>query len=335
MRNQWIRFGKILFIGTCFWIIATAVDFSDILSAYEKSRFIYIVFALILLLADAFLLAHRCGILLMTKQIRFRYISLLRVVFVSNFLSIAIPSSLGADVIRIVMLREENCPLHHATSVMVMDKVLSVLSMVVLALPGLFLIRGVLPDGRIPFLLIVFSLVTMLCTVLAVSRLPSTMLRWIEIFLRGALDNASALIRTVLLFFHKGLQISVDVHQSFYDFRSRPRVLAASFGWHLLNQVFRVLQVHFLFLALNESVPLVILFAYVPIIFLLTLLPVSYFGLGVREGAFLLFFTKYGIPAEVCLAVSFLSYLLILAGMIPGGLLIFWQKTLGRRDTVR
>ena len=53
-------------------------------------------------------------------------------------------------------------------------------------------------------------------------------------------------------------------------------------------------------------------------IVLLTLLPISDFGLGIKESAFLYFFGRAGVPSTVCLSASCITYVLILGAMIPG-----------------
>ena len=93
----------------------------------------------------------------------------------------------------------------------------------------------------------------------------------------------------------------------------------------LLNvvvQVLRTLQIHFIFRSLGVSVPLAQEFAFVPIIVLLTLLPISYFGLGIKEGAFAYFFSSVGIPPSVSVSVSLITYPLIVLGLLPGALFL-------------
>jgi len=51
------------------------------------------------------------------------------------------------------------------------------------------------------------------------------------------------------------------------------------------------------------------------------LLPISLFGLGVKDGAFVFFFGGAGVPASLALAVSLSSYGVIIAASLLLGLL--------------
>ena len=101
---------------------------------------------------------------------------------------------------------------------------------------------------------------------------------------------------------------------------------------NVVFQVFRVFQIHFLFRALGAYPPLAVEMAFVPVILILILMPFSpYLGLGVKEAAFIYFFSLAGIPREVSFSVSILSHVVILVGLIPAVFLFL----AGRGDTAR
>jgi uncharacterized membrane protein YbhN (UPF0104 family) len=52
-----------------------------------------------------------------------------------------------------------------------------------------------------------------------------------------------------------------------------------------------------------------------------SLLPVSANGLGLTEGAFLLFYTQMGVPADQAFAAALLRRLVTVFMSLPGGLL--------------
>lgn len=322
---------KIALILICFGIIFRSVNIADVAESVRDISLALLFAAFLCLLADTFILAIRCVCLLKAKGIRISYPAMLRIVFVSNFFSLAIPSSIGADALRIMLLKRENHCVTHSTSMVLMDKVLSVLAMLLFSLAGMLVVWNAIPDQRVLLFLIVVIVVTLLGILASLSRFPKILLRWLSERLQPLKNGPSGKWSKFFALLEKLLALLTGIHDSFVDFLKQPRTLAAVFGWNAVNQVFRILMVHFLFLALGYSVSLHMQFAFVPVIMLLTLLPITYFGLGIREGAFLFFFTQIGIPASVCLSVSLLSYLLIIAGMIPGALLLWVPRT--RNDT--
>jgi hypothetical protein len=62
--------------------------------------------------------------------------------------------------------------------------------------------------------------------------------------------------------------------------------------------------------------------AFVPIILMLSFLPISFFGLGIKEGAFVYFFSQVQVPSAAALTVSLITYPLIFLAILPGGLFL-------------
>jgi uncharacterized protein (TIRG00374 family) len=83
-------------------------------------------------------------------------------------------------------------------------------------------------------------------------------------------------------------------------------------------------------LSLGDRVSIWYYFLFVPITSIVTILPVSFAGLGVREGAYVFLFTQAGMPRETALSISLLVYVISIftPGLIGG--IIYVLK--GARD---
>ncbi|MNL57018.1 hypothetical protein D3C87_1805510 [compost metagenome] len=76
---------------------------------------------------------------------------------------------------------------------------------------------------------------------------------------------------------------------------------------------------YFLILAVGKSVPLPYVLAFVPVMVLLTGLPLSVNGVGIREGSMVFFLSKVGLGSADALAVGMLSFaMLLLVGAVGG-----------------
>jgi uncharacterized protein (TIRG00374 family) len=97
--------------------------------------------------------------------------------------------------------------------------------------------------------------------------------------------------------------------------------------WIAAFQLSVVTVVHLLFLAFEQPVPFVQNLLMYPLIGLLTVVPVTVSGFGVREGGFVFFYSLVGVSAEVAVGVSLLTYLLVI-GMpaLLGGLLLLFDR---------
>ena len=73
--------------------------------------------------------------------------------------------------------------------------------------------------------------------------------------------------------------------------------------------------------ALGADIPAAYYWVFVPMVSLLTLLPLSVNGMGVREGGTVLFLAPLGVPAATALTLSFLWFAVHLACSLVGGLI--------------
>ena len=86
-------------------------------------------------------------------------------------------------------------------------------------------------------------------------------------------------------------------------------------------QVLRVIQAYYLGRGLGIDVPLFTYFAFIPLILLAMLLPVTFNGIGTSQAAFLWFFGHAGVPLPAAFALSVLFVALGIIGNLPGALL--------------
>ncbi|MDR2582799.1 MAG: flippase-like domain-containing protein [Fibromonadaceae bacterium] len=95
-------------------------------------------------------------------------------------------------------------------------------------------------------------------------------------------------------------------------------LLAAMFG-SLLMQILVVLMQIAVFKSVSISVPLAFVFAVVPVTILITTIPISFNGIGIREWS-LLSLTAYAINSEQLLASLLLGYAVIILQAVQGAI---------------
>jgi len=91
-------------------------------------------------------------------------------------------------------------------------------------------------------------------------------------------------------------------------------------GVSLVFNILLITMNHLLGLSLGARVSIWYYFLFVPITSIVTMLPVSFAGLGVREGAYVFLFTQTGMPQETALSLSLLVYVISIftPGLIGG-----------------
>ena len=67
---------------------------------------------------------------------------------------------------------------------------------------------------------------------------------------------------------------------------------------------------------------------------MLSLVPLSVMGLGIKEGGFVYFFKLVSISPAVSLTVSLVGQTILLLSMVPGALLWFYESSVSKKSSV-
>jgi hypothetical protein len=192
-----------------------------------------------------------------------------------------------------------------AVASVLMDRFLGVASLLVMSVAGLALARDLAAN---PVVLAALAVTSIACAV-AVAMIFSTR--------AGTL--VGGLLRIVpFSTFHR---VGDDVVTAVRKYARFHRVLAGVLAGSLAVQVLRVVQAYCLGRALGIAAPLAVYFAFVPLILLVMLLPITVNGLGTSQWAFVFFFARAGVQSAPAFALSILFVGLGLVGNLPGAAL--------------
>lgn len=268
-----------------------------------------LVAAILLVVVDRTLMAWRLLWLLIPFPPRLRLGAILHVFFVSSFVGTFLPGSVGGDAVRATAFSRLGVRMSDAVAAVFVDRVLGVLGILVLAVVGLWMARdlparpavlaglAVTAAGCAAVAAAVFSARVAAFLIALVQRLP-----WARAHAAG-----SAVVGAV------------------QRYATHHRLLGAVTLASIGVQVLRVLQAWCLGLALGIDAPLATYFAFVPIILLVMLLPITVNGLGTSQAAFVLFFAAAGVSSSQAFALSVLFVALGVVGNLPGGVL--WARS--------
>jgi glycosyltransferase 2 family protein len=260
--------------------------------------------AVALVLVDRALMAYRWFVLLRPLEGRTLppFQTILRIFFVSTFVGTFLPASIGGDAVRAYSLANHRVPIADATASVVLDRMLGVLSVLLMALLGLALARDLAASRAVMLALGVTSLACVVAAVLifsdAADRLAERMiskLPWAR-----ARRGASSLFAAIRRY---------STHHW-----ALANVLAGS----VAVQTLRVIQAYYLGTSIGMRQPLVTYFAFVPLILLIMFLPITANGIGTGQAAFLWLFSRVGTPRDESFALSVLFVALGIVGNLPG-----------------
>jgi len=263
--------------------------------------------AVALVLVDRALMAYRWLVLLrpLASAAHVTFWPVMRIFFVSTFVGTFLPASVGGDAVRAYALARHDVPGAAAVASVFMDRMLGVLSVLLLGVAGLLFARDLATHPAVAAALIA-ALATCVVTAFVV-------------FSQRATDFASRLLRlspsrTVE---RMGNSIVAAVRSYARSHAELINVLAGSVG----VQILRIVQAYFLGRALGIEASLATYFAFVPAILLVMLLPVTVNGLGTSQWAFVTLFARVGVPKPASFALSVLFVALGIVGNLPGAFL--------------
>ena len=289
-------------------------DLSKIFTLFFSSDLYNLFLALLCVLGDRFLSAWKWLLLLRIREPNTPVLPVLEVFFVSTFLGYFLPSSIGGDALRAYSLSRINRDLAGSASSVAIDRAYGILGLLSISAVVLIPAIGTFVTVADAAVIWAAAIVGLAGVVLISSR---TVYRW---FFRVAGLKKGGVIRG---------KISRLVNAS-AEFAGRKQVLARVFSYSMVVQILRVLLGFFCGAALGLEVDLASYFIAMPIVVVVTLLPISIAGFGVREAAFIYFFTRAGVPAYACLSLSLLYFAMGILVLIPGAF-IFALYGMGRR----
>jgi uncharacterized membrane protein YbhN (UPF0104 family) len=100
-----------------------------------------------------------------------------------------------------------------------------------------------------------------------------------------------------------------NFYNHFQKYIERKDTLIKAFFYSIIIQISGIFTVFVLSKGMSVGVPFNFLLLFIPIIILISFLPISLSGIGLREGAFVIFFQTIGIPPHQSMTLSILWFL--------------------------
>ncbi len=248
------------------------------------------------------------------KDMRARLLSLLRFHVIGNCFQLFLPSSASADVVKGYFSARRTDNKGTPLSAIVVGRVLGVTCALAIAVLAIWVVREA-------------------GTRAAVLRNPAL---WIASGGLAALIVVLSQLNTILrmnarsVSWLKGRRVGrvlVDTAQSLGTYRERKRLLVGGLVLSGTIQVLTILASYAVFVGLGWNVELAILTIYLPLVYLFTMLPISFNGMGVRETLLVYFLADYGCTNELVIGYAVVSYgMVITVGMVGWYLYVTGRK---------
>lgn len=295
-RALWTRIG--ISIALVAWL-GWHLDLSALSARLTTLDAGWISLAFVTVLAAVAMSAWKWGLILAARARPLGYLRLLRHYFVGLFFNNVLPTTVGGDAVRAWETSKDTGEVPEAIGSVVTERLIAGVALGITALLGL------------PF--IEFS--PRLCGLVGVFLLVDVALVALFLLPKVAEGVVSKLVPPRLAGLHINITQTVHVVRATLQNRALfVKVMLYSIGFQILVAAVNAC----LFKAMGLPVTLAQCVIFTPMIFTVTMLPISLSGLGVREAAYWYFFAQAGVSQADAVAASLAFFVVVGLSSLPG-----------------
>lgn len=290
------------------------VNIPKIVESIKHPSYLFISFGIVVFVIP-FIVINRWKYFLSLIGIKEKFFALYKITHLSQFYGLLLPSSSGFIAIKIFMI-EKKYPEYRgkAGSTVFIEKAFGIYTLVFLGLLGSFLIDDI--PNLIGIRLVIVSIFAFLVLVFFLLRSP-LLTDWCR-----KIGNFSRI---------KGVQKIFSYLEKFsssiLNFPLKKAFLTSVFIV-VMFQISTILNVYILFQVFDLDIPFIYHLGFLPIIYILAMVPVSISGLGIREGFFVYFYGLIGVDPAIAVTVSLVNYLILsVTPAVIGGFISLFSNT--------
>lgn len=289
------------------------IDVGKIWARLQTARLEWVALGVLTYAGGQWLSAWRWWLLLRPVELAVPYLRMVSFYFIGMFFNIFLPTIVGGDAVKAILLARETGAPARATMSVFMERNVGLLALLTIATVAAFVAPPVEVRG--------FNLLQLTLVVFAAFIVANIVLAY-----RPAYHLVDYLVAMTPLARIRSRAASLyEAVVPYREARWRGLVAAATAQSFLFQGV--VILVVFLNAnALGLSVPVAALAVFVPLISLAGMLPISVNGLGIREALYLILFGRIGVAADAAVSMALLYFAVTLAASLPGGIVYALQR---------
>ena len=309
MKKHLVWF-KFVVMAVLLAVLYHNVDFAAFRAALVDLRCGWLPLIYGLFLLNTTISSWKWKMLLASDGVQVPMVRLLSSYLIATFFNLFMPSSIGGDAYRVVDTGRHGGSAKSFASVFA-DRLTGFLALAIWGLLFSGLGWSRLPDKRILWLpALVFGLMAAMVFALVQRRMLVAVLRAFRIDRLAKLDA----------FIHRVLDSMAAYHGD-------RKLMAKVFGISLFFQMMAITIIFCISKAMGWQVPFIYFCIFVPLITLGEALPISIFGIGVRDSLYVFFFAQGGATREQALSMALVYVLVTLVYSLVGGVLFLLRRS--------
>lgn len=291
-------------------LLVWRLDLGKILTNIQSIELRYLLYALIPYFLFIIVSAWRWQVLLNHKKFGIPFGRTIVIYFIATFFNNFLPTTIGGDVMRVLYSMKKRRA--DALATVLVDRILGFVGLFIFAFFAvlyLFIIKH--QTEFLPFIVIGLVVIVMITYLF---------------FSERAYNRISPIVQKV-----KILKIGERLnrlHEAATDFSGAWGTITLCIVHSVVIQALLAIGPFLVMQGMSTSkVSVLPFFIYVPIINVVSMIPISFNALGVREYFYVLLFARVGFVAETAVAISLVSFFLYFVLSLVGGVFfIFFKK---------
>lgn len=274
----------------------------EIVKAVTRTDLLLFSLAVLIFVLNIIVISYRLQLVFVGEGLKIPFIKVVQLSFVGFFFNNFMPTAVGGDIVKAYYTYTYTNKIGKSFIAVFMDRFIGLISFVIIALFVLLISWGDI-GVDVRKIILMFSAFGLLCLVVFLNRKIS---KWVLIFL------------SKIGFLKLGEKLS-KIYTMIHEYRNKKNIIFAVIAVSLIAQSIYFLTVNILGYSLDVKIGVMNLFLIMPIVSLVSMLP-SIGGLGLREGAIVLFFGSI-IGREKAFTVSLLLLGVLLIISLIGGII--------------
>jgi uncharacterized protein (TIRG00374 family) len=326
-RKRFLDLAKVVVSLILIILLLREIGLQETLEKLFQVHPAYLLAALVAALLGVVVRAYRWKVLLSALEVEVPLGQLTALYFIGFLFTNVLPTGFGGDPIRMYELSRYTHRTAESAGTVLADRFFGLIVLQAMAVVALAFSYQLVELWMIAFTVLLFVGSLVAVWLLLNRRLWQSLGEHLKPLASLGQKQGSVLSPAL-----SKVEGKVEGLKQFYESLHGYNVAAVgkTLGVSLVFNILLITMNYLLGLSLGDRVSIWYYFLFVPITSIVTILPVSFAGLGVREGAYVLLFTQAGMPREAALSLSLLVYVVsIFAPGLIGGIIYILK---GARD---
>lgn len=278
-------------------VLALTIDWQTVGERVRDGRWAWLALGIAVLLGALVIGAGRWLALLASARVESRWSVAFRAYMVGTFANNFLPTAFGGDAVRAVSVAPRGRALARAATTVVVDRLTALACLIAVAWIAIPFDPGSVPGE----LAVALAVVT-------VAGLAAALVGW----------RAAASPRLRALLPARARPLAIELHRPLAEFLRDRRLLVRVFALGLVYQALLIASAWAGARAIELELSYPLLAVSATLVLLLTVVPISIAGFGVREGGYVAVLGTAGVGAATATLFSLLTVVMLAAASLPG-----------------